>query len=253
MRFCGLLEFFFFLFIYFISINSYGAAALSTAGLTGSNSASTTHLQTPRRYLSNTATFSRLATIQQMTDFLCNRLNIKSDDARLWHLSKDNQPSLLDDDNATIQDLNINDADQILIEVRNKDLTWPEELGALVANGGLDVGLSVERRPTICLPPGATGLHNLGNTCFMNAALQAVSNTRPLTLYFQQDSQLTELNTSNPLGTKGAVARRYAELCRELWAGSTRSVAPLKLRYCVTKHAPHLGGGGQHDSQVSFK
>lgn len=93
----------------------------------------------------------------------------------------------------------------------------------------------------------------MGNTCFMNAALQAVSNTRPLTLYFQRDSQLSELNCTNPLGTKGVVAKRYAELCRELWAGSTRSVAPIKLRCCVTKHAPSLGGGEQHDSQVSFK
>lgn len=84
----------------------------------------------------------------------------------------------------------------------------------------------------------------------MNAALQAVSNTRPLTMYFQRDSQLSELNCTNPLGTKGVVAKQYAHLCRELWAGSTRSVAPLKLRYCVSKHAPLLGGGGQHDSQV---
>lgn len=85
----------------------------------------------------------------------------------------------------------------------------------------------------------------------MNAALQAVSNTRPLTLYFQRDSQLAELNCINPVGTKGVVAKRYAELCRELWAGSTRSVAPLKLRWCLSKFAPHLSGGGQHDSQVS--
>lgn len=85
----------------------------------------------------------------------------------------------------------------------------------------------------------------------MNAALQAVSNTRPLTLYFQRDSQLAELNYINPDGTKGVVAKRYAELCRELWAGSTRSVAPLKLRCCLTKFASHLSGGGQHDSQVT--
>lgn len=225
-------------------VGGYGAAALSTAGIGSSSPVNAA----PRRYLAYTAAFSRLSTVQQVTEFLCQRLQLRSEDARLWHL-KDHSTSLLDDDNATLQDLNIVDADQILLEVRNKDLTWPEELGALVANGGIEVGLSVERRPTICLPPGATGLHNLGNTCFMNAALQAVSNTRPLTLYFQRDSQLSELNTANPLGTKGVVARRYAELCRELWAGSTRSVAPLKLRYCVTKHAPHLGGGGQHDSQ----
>ncbi|KRT78925.1 Peptidase, partial [Oryctes borbonicus] len=140
------------------------------------------------------------------------------------------------------------DNEQILLEVRNKDLTWPEELGALVSgNTTVNTLISSERRPTITLPPGATGLQNLGNTCFMNAALQAVSNTRPLTLYFQRD--LSELNSTNPLGTKGQVAKRYAELCRDLWAGSTRSVAPIRLRLCVTKHAPNLGGGGQHDSQ----
>ncbi|CAG9815061.1 unnamed protein product [Phaedon cochleariae] len=223
-------------------VGGYGVAALSTAGLTATVSSAT------RRYLAHTAAFSRLSTVQQVADFLCHRLALRSEDARLW-LFRANATSLLDDDNATLQELGIADADQILLEVRNKDLTWPEELGQLVASGGHDVGLSVERRPTICLPPGATGLHNLGNTCFMNAALQAVSNTRPLTLYFRRDSQLTELNSANPLGTKGTVARRYAELCRELWAGSTRSVAPLKFRCCVTKHAPQLGGGGQHDSQ----
>ncbi|CAH0549675.1 unnamed protein product [Brassicogethes aeneus] len=224
-------------------VGGYGAAALSTAGL-NSSPVNTS----PRRYLAHTATFSRLATVQQVIEFLCGRLGLKFEDARLWHL-RDRSSSLMDDDNATLQELGIADSDRLLIEVRNGDLTWPEEMGALAANGGVEIGLSVERRPTICLPPGATGLHNLGNTCFMNAALQAVSNTRPLTMYFQRDNQLTELNTSNPLGTKGAVARKYADLCRELWAGSTRSVAPLKLRLCVTKHAPNFSGGGQHDSQ----
>lgn len=139
----------------------------------------------------------------------------------------------------------------MLLEVRNKDLTWPEELGALLASEGSDRRIKSRKSlAPAAPPPGATGLHNLGNTCFMNAALQAVSNTRPLTQYFKLDNgRLKELNAANPLGTRGQVARRYAELCRELWAGDSRSVAPLRMRWCVTRHAPHLGGGGQHDSQ----
>lgn len=228
-------------------VGGYGAAALTTAGI-----AAPPQMGAPRRYLAHTAAFSRLSSVKQVMEFLCMRLSLRMEDVRLWHI-KDSATILLEEEGATLQDCGVTDGDKILLEVRNKDLTWPEELGALAVGGGAGAGsLNGERRPTICLPPGATGLHNLGNTCFMNAALQAVSNTRPLTMYFQQDGQLCELNSANPLGTKGAVARRYGELCRELWAGSTRSVAPLKLRYCVTKHAPHLGGGGQHDSQVSW-
>ena len=42
---------------------------------------------------------------------------------------------------------------------------------------------------------GLTGMSNLGNTCFMNAAIQCISNTQPLTLYFKSDSFLYELNS----------------------------------------------------------
>lgn len=61
---------------------------------------------------------------------------------------------------------------------------------------------------------------------------------------------LYELNTANKLGTKGQLAMRYSELLKEVWTASTRSVAPLKLRFCMTKYAPQFAGGGQHDSQV---
>jgi ubiquitin C-terminal hydrolase len=42
--------------------------------------------------------------------------------------------------------------------------------------------------------PGLAGLNNLGNTCFMNSALQCLSNTVQLTNYFLSNEYTNDLN-----------------------------------------------------------
>jgi ubiquitin C-terminal hydrolase len=78
--------------------------------------------------------------------------------------------------------------------------------------------------------PGLCGLSNLGNTCFMNSAIQCMSNVSPLTEYFLSNKYLNELNRTNPLGQNGELATAWADLIKEMWNGQNTYTSPRQLK-----------------------
>ena len=96
---------------------------------------------------------------------------------------------------------------------------------------------------------GLIGLINLGNTCFMNSALQCLSNTPKLTKYFLTETYLKELNPK----TDHEVSKSYHELLKVLWLSEEtdigESISPANFRGVFIGYAKQFSNYGQHDAQ----
>lgn len=44
---------------------------------------------------------------------------------------------------------------------------------------------------------------------------------------------------TNPLGMKGHIAQRYGDLVKDMWSGTTKTTAPLKLRVSIVSCSQH--------------
>ncbi|CAI5734046.1 unnamed protein product [Hyaloperonospora brassicae] len=139
---------------------------------------------------------------------------------------------------------------------KENDTSEEEEKGDDVENESASVLSGEEecQKQEFALPRrmrsgGSVGLTNLGNTCYMNSALQCLTNTKLLAEYFLSGMYLEDINRTSTLGLQGKLAEVYGKLAEDMWCVKQKSISPRNFKKSIGKFNEAFRGNDQQDAQ----
>ncbi|KAJ6778899.1 UBIQUITIN CARBOXYL-TERMINAL HYDROLASE 5 [Salix koriyanagi] len=241
---------------------------------------------------------SKKETIGELHKRACEFFDLNLEQVCIWDYYGHHKHALMNDMDKTLDDANLQMDQDILVEVHNNAngglsaskgasrgcSAEPSQSPNLISQGReLDNAYGTSTVTTRGSSGGLIGLQNLGNTCFMNSAIQCLVHTAEFAEYFREDYR-QEINWQNPLDLvvalicslvlyvryktdktfcyrsqvelvndadddQGELALTFGELLRRLWAPGRTAIAPRQFKMKLARFAPQFSGYNQHDSQ----
>jgi len=207
------------------------------------------------------------ASLEELYEKAANKLRQSSDRIKLYRLDdKDETRAIGDDMGVKLWELdNIAYGDVIVVDVmgingefskskrkslfRRKNRSYWNRQSSYYGRSSGFGGRDMRGAAQTAIVAGRCGLTNLGNTCFMAAALQALLHCPPVKTYFQKRLHLHEVKNTSPDGTRGALPVQLGDLIENMFSGDFRSLAPRRVKRVVCNYNPMFRGWQQHDSQ----
>ncbi|EAY14441.1 ubiquitin C-terminal hydrolase, putative [Trichomonas vaginalis G3] len=96
--------------------------------------------------------------------------------------------------------------------------------------------------------PKPVGLINLGNTCFLNSALQSIIHIKQLYTFVLNPKFDSSLNKKNPLGSGGKIASAFKDLVKSMCISGTNPRNPKEFRSAFSSKYTTFSNYDQHDA-----
>ena len=196
--------------------------------------------------------FSIYHNIGYIKGVVCKKFNCDPNKSRLCDFEGKVRNSALDESKNLKQSSIIDNYHLLLLESQRDDGTWITVTHRKIQSNTMVNSPSIQTIVSSAAEPGVCGLANVGNSCYINAALQALTHTPAIYDLFLKNSQwIANINPNNKKGSENnVVIHDFDQLMNDMWSGNNNKISntPKTLKFHIGKKYHQFGDQSQQDS-----